>query len=230
MKAIGIGVLALGIALAAAAGARLSPAVEEQVTRAGAAKLRSEEPEPSAAIAPEARLAEWASRSGLLFGVGLALIIVGAAIGRRAVRLEALEEPAARAGEAEARAPLDLGVAVSTLARDVASLAEDLKRVGSPTSTDYERFKSEIHRLELEGFEPIVDARGRVQARYGLVGFAELFGPISSAERRLARAWSALVDQHWIEARDSAARAAGDLAQAEKIVQGLVETGRGAKA
>jgi hypothetical protein len=40
---------------------------------------------------------------------------------------------------------------------------------------------------------------------------AALFSPLSAAERKLNRAWAALVDRHWVEALASIAAAGADL-------------------
>jgi len=56
-----------------------------------------------------------------------------------------------------------------------------------------------------------------------MAGFAEIFGPLSSAERKVNRAWSALVDRHWPETQDSLDGAASDLTEAHRVLQATVE-------
>ncbi len=318
MKILGIIVLSVGVAIAASAGARLTPKLEEQVTLGGAAQFRSadtqkafeaycearkeagldpadgcpdeaaqepaaapdpddgeggEEPapptfedlvaaeraklealraseedltgdvlakreawlgafetgiEPSAAAAvaetpgPGARLGAWASESGPLFGVGLVLIVAGAFVGRVAVKREATREQPESGGKDAG--PKDFGAVLDELEAGVRRIAEEARALESPKREDYERVKAEIEAVQLDGFEPLVAARQRVQVKYGMAGFAEIFGPLSSAERKVNRAWSALVDQHWPETQDSLEAAAGELAETHRVLQSLVES------
>ncbi|MBX3270915.1 MAG: hypothetical protein KF729_11685 [Sandaracinaceae bacterium] len=163
-------------------------------------------------VAPEARLTSWLAESGLLFALGLALVVVGAVLGRVAARREAHAAPARPAGEAPAAR--DLGALLDDLHALVAALAEEAARASAPSDADFDALKDRIHEVVLEKVEPIVDAAPRVQAKYGLARFADVFGPLSSGERYLNRAWSALVDRHWEEATRSLARAAADLEHA----------------
>ncbi len=103
----------------------------------------------------------------------------------------------------------------------MAALADEMEATAEPSRADMERTKDAVHELAVARFEAIVAARTRVQARYGMAGFAELYGPFSSAERYVNRAWSALVDQHWPEAKASVARAAEDLARTKSVLDTL---------
>jgi hypothetical protein len=165
---------------------------------------------------PQARLAQWFGESGALFLCGLFLVVVGAVIGRVAVRREATGGGDGRtAGEAQ-----DFGALLAELRDLVIELAEGMDEEDQPER--HERLKDELHRLTLDKFEPLVDARARVQAKYGMAGFADIFGPLSSAERHVNRAWSALVDDHWPEARASVLRAADDLRAAHDQLTSLM--------
>ena len=182
------------------------------------------EPSAAAAVArtprPEERLAAWAESSGLMFALGLLLIVVGAVIGRVAVKREASREPAAAEGATgkDAKDARDFGKVLDRLRDEVRGLAEQARGIVEPQRADYDRVKNEIDRLEAEHIEPLVAARARVQVKHGMAGFAEIFGPLSSAERKLHRAWSASVDRHWPETQASLDAAAADLVEAHDVL------------
>ncbi len=166
---------------------------------------------------PGARASAWASSHGGLFGLGLVLVIGGALAFRVAARREALTEPTG----ADGAQAMDFGQLLAELHASVESLSTRMDGPDAPTRADQDRLKDDIQELQMGPFEQLVSARAKVQARYGMAGFAEIFGPVSSAERYLGRAWSALVDQHWEEARASVERAASDLDQARGVLAGL---------
>lgn len=183
--------------------------------------------EPSAAAAtaetpgPEERLSAWGSQSGAMFGLGLALIVIGAFIGRVAVKREAMAEPAAGTKDAPAK---DFGKVLDELQATVRKLADEANGIAEPKREDFDRIKGEIEQVQLEAFEPLIAARTRVQVKHGMAGFAEIFGPLSSAERKVNRAWSAVVDKHWPEAQASLQNAAVDLEESHRILDGLTST------
>lgn len=180
--------------------------------------------EPAAAVAtaetpgPGMRLSTWAAQSGPMFGLGLLLIVVGAVMGRVAVRREASEDPTAAPRAQPAK---DFGETLDGLTRTIRALADEVSAIDAPEPADYLRVKSEIHDAQLEAFEPLVDARARVQFKYGMAGFADIFGPLSSAERKVNRAWSAVVDGHWPETQDSLKAAATDLEETHQVLTRL---------
>lgn len=180
--------------------------------------------EPSAALAvaettgPGARLEAWVEQSGAMFGLGLVLIVIGAFVGRRAVKLEATaEEPTSATGTA----PKDFGHVLTELEGKLRTLADEARSNEAPPTVEVQRIKNEIEALQIEGFELLVAARQRVQVKYGMAAFAEIFSPLSSAERKLNRAWSALVDHHWPETQESLAGSATDLTEAHRVLEGL---------
>lgn len=162
---------------------------------------------------PGKRVSQWFSQSGIPFLGGLLLVFIGAVIGRKAVKAEAT---GTKKGSTQA---LDLGKVLGDLAAEMKTLSDGMGE--TPNAGQMDEIKARLEALQFEAFEPIVETRGRVQARYGIASYAELYGPFSSAERRANRAWSALVDQHWPEARDSLRIAAEQLAEAEVILQRL---------
>lgn len=167
-------------------------------------------------ITPERRLEEWFSESGPLFLLGILLVVVGAVLGRVAVKREASAADSEKS-ETDAR---DLAELLEELRGAVAGLAEEAAGIEEPKAADFTRLKDEIHEIQLEKFEPIVGSAPRVQARYGMGAFAEVFGPLSSAERYLNRSWAALVDEHWPEAEHSLSRSAKDLQESLTILEG----------
>ena len=285
MKYVGLLILAVGIGLAASYGARVTPAVQEQLTLEGAAQFRSAEadaafaaycearaeagletadgcpdeasPGPTtetlppavldardawiaaadvaagaAAAAseartpgPEERLEAWANESGAFFALGLVLIVAGALIGRAAVKREAAREPGpAEGGKGEAKEARDFGKVLDRLRDEVRALADEAKGITAPQRADYDRVKTEVDRLEAEHIEPLVASRARVQLKHGMAGFAEIFGPLSSAERKLHRAWSASVDHHWPETLASLEAAATDLVEAHDVLSRITSS------
>lgn len=167
---------------------------------------------------PGLRLSQWFSQSGFPFLGGLLLVLVGAIIGRKAVKAEATGTGKKKGPEA-----VDFGALLKSLNAEVSALADGMDEV--PTAGQLDQIKSRIEALQFEAFEPIVEARGRIQARFGIADYAELFSPFSSAERRINRSWSALVDGHWPEARDSMRIAAAHLAEAETVLDRLLAKG-----
>ena len=61
----------------------------------------------------------------------------------------------------------------------------------------------------------------RVQALHGIEGMAALFSPLSAGERKMNRAWAALVDRHWPEALSSVGGAVVDLEETQAALKGL---------
>ncbi|MGK0361112.1 MAG: hypothetical protein ACI9U2_003430 [Bradymonadia bacterium] len=167
---------------------------------------------------PGERVSAWFNQSGIPFLGGLLLVVIGAIIGRKAVRAEATSDTGKKGAPA-----VDFAALLTQLAADLQAISDamgPLPEAGQPDAV-----KTRIEALQFEAFEPIVEARGRIQARFGIASYAELFSPFSSAERRVNRSWSALVDNHWPEARDSMRIAALQMAETEVILQRLISAG-----
>lgn len=167
---------------------------------------------------PGERVTAWFSQSGVPFIGGLLLVLIGAIIGRKAVKAEATSDTGKKGAPAT-----DFGALLTTLAADLKAISESMGP--TPRAGQAEEVKARIEALQFEAFEPIVEARGRIQARFGIADYAELFSPFSSAERRVNRSWSALVDNHWPEARDSMGIAAAHMAETEVILARLMGKG-----
>jgi hypothetical protein len=166
--------------------------------------------------APGVRLKAWFSESGMPFLAGLFLVILGAIMGRKAMKADAMSGPK------KGQAPVDFGQLLGTLRADVDALVVQMDGVEAPGAADKEAIKVAVEALQLEKFAPLVEARVKLQVRYGLGGYAEVFGPFSGGERRVNRVWSALVDNHWPEAHSSIRVAAEQLKQADEAMQALI--------
>lgn len=177
--------------------------------------------EPSAQAAvllptpPGTRVSAWFAESGVFFLIGLALVLAGAIMARKAVKAEALSDKPKSGGAG----PVDFGVLLGELRVAARGLADEMT---GADGGDRAGAKAAIEAMQHEQFAPLVEARGKLQARYGLAGYAEVFGPFSGAERRINRAWSALVDEHWPEARDSVLQAAEALDEAVAALERVV--------
>lgn len=170
---------------------------------------------------PGQRFSDWFGESGGPFGLGMILLIVGAVMARTESRKVALGQvPKQYKGAREAEA-IDFGALLLDLHTDVEAAARHAESQEDPGEDDYKELRYLVRNLQFDKVEPLVESRGRVEARYGVAGFAAIFGPFSAGERQLNRAWSALVDQHMPEAADSLARSSrsfqGALAQIERL-------------
>lgn len=152
-------------------------------------------------VSPSTRVSEWFSVGGLFFLLGIALIVGGSIVARQAAREKASAAPEQAAGDT--RPPKDFRELLGDLEAATAKLAADATAETSPQAARYESLRLEIEALQFDMVEPLIDARGRLQVRYGMAVFAAVFSPLSGGERNLNRAWSALVDEHWPEAVNS---------------------------
>lgn len=174
------------------------------------------------AMAPPAagaRLGAWFKLSGMPFLLGLIFVVAGSLISRKALKDEMESGADSKGGGG---GPVDFGQKLSALAADVKALAEEMaSQGGAAEQAEMDSVRERIETFQLEGFEPLIEARVQVQARHGLAGFAAVFGPLSSAERFVNRAWSALVDDHWPEASASVTNAARELDAAHGEIEKL---------
>lgn len=148
---------------------------------------------------PGARLSGWASHAGPGFGLGLLLVVLGAWVCRVAIR----EEMVAPEQDTQA-GPVDFGDLLQSVCGQVAALYEEMAALEAPTTADLETLKTKLEDIQKGDMARLCESGPRVQQRYGQAGFAEIFSPLSAAERKLNRMWATLVDQHWPEALQSA--------------------------
>jgi len=168
--------------------------------------------------APSKRLSDWFSLAGLGFLMGIILIIVGGLLTRRAIKTELAIE-----STAEGEKPMDFGEAIANLRDEIAAMAEEMKPhlEDWPDEDHFEKVKRKLEDLHSEALEPLLQTGPRMQALYGMAGFAAVFGPLSGAERLMNRAWSALVDRHWTEATNSLSIAAENLKNTHDEIERL---------
>lgn len=197
---LGMVLLVVGLGLAAASGARNGES--HQAWRAElAAGQEATVPEP------RTRLSEWFAAGGVGWLAGVALILAGATLARRA-HAEAFAGPD-RDGDG---GTADFAGVVATLQAEVAALRPVVEVL--PMDDAATEPRATLDRLRLEVIDPLVDARGALIAQHGIGPFAEYFSPFSGAERQLNRAWSALTDGHVPTAAEALADAEASLAQA----------------
>jgi hypothetical protein len=169
---------------------------------------------------PGARLSAWAMSNGLFFSVGLVLIVIGGLLTRKIDREAATSS---KPGESsDSAGPVDFGALLKQLQTEATSLHAELSANEDPSPEDFEQAQQKIESLQFERVERLVDNRIGLQVRYGVGGFAQVFGPMSAGERNLNRTWSALVDQHWPEAMASLQNATVQLDEACRQMEAVV--------
>jgi hypothetical protein len=210
-------------AAAAQAAEAEAEALTAQAAAAQAAAAQAKAVVNAAFVQPKDRLSQWLSAFGALFGVGMALVITGAVLARRAVRAEADQAPATGAEAKAIQVPADLGDMLRGLAARLSELLAAHPAADHLPTDDAQAILRAVESLQSDYLELMTAApvRARVQLRYGVEGLAALFSPLSAAERRINRAWSALVDRHWPEARASLSEAQAQAAAAAEALQGL---------
>jgi len=154
---------------------------------------------PIQAATQSERISQWLSQSGLLFFIGLALIVAASVMMRRAA--------AARAqgtGEQVAGDPAELLAALQAGAASVlAGLQSDTPQT--------QALCDQIDALRDGPIQGLVECKEAMVARHGMLAFAEFISVVSAGERNLNRAWSTLVDGYPAEALKAAERAQGAL-------------------
>ena len=167
---------------------------------------------------PGRRFSDWLQQAGGPFALGIILLIVGALLARKEARAAALGGSEKVYKGARNKAAVDFGQLLQELNDDLKGANERVAEVSEPSEDDFEQLRYLIKNLQYDKFEPLIESRVRVEARFGVAGFAAIFGPLSAGERQLNRAWSALVDRHWPEAKDSLSRSARSLQSAHEQV------------
>jgi len=163
---------------------------------------------------PAERLRGWVSAGGLGFGVGWLLIMAGGWICRGAA-----STPVNRGDDGEVA--VDFGCLLDDVHGAIAALAEEMAAHPQPTTDDADACKGRLQAIQCDALARLCGSGRRIQAQYGLEGMAALFSPLSASERKLNRAWAALVDRHWPEALASVRAAADDLADTRDVLKVL---------
>jgi len=155
---------------------------------------------------PGPRLSGWGGLVGGPFGLGLLLVIAGSVLCRQAIRDELVG-----GGDGSEDGPVDFGVLLEDVLGRARSLQQEMVALEAPTEADLDAIKAKLEDLQKGDLARLCTSGPKVQQRYGMTGFAEIFSPLSAGERKLNRLWATLVDRHWPEA----------LASAEAAVRGL---------
>ena len=170
------------------------------------------------------RFTRWFGENGPGFLVGLLLIIIGALTSRHAIRQEVLS---GQGSENEGGGAVDFGEMLQEVRLSVAAHAEEMKTIHEATPADHQRIVDFIDHTKLKKIELMVEARMLLEVKYGVAGYASVFGPFSRAERYLNRSWAALVDAHWPEAQASMQTASGAFADAKDALDALISSANG---
>ena len=155
---------------------------------------------------PSARLNGWFDSGGLGFTIGLILVIVGAWISRKAQAGSSDSD-----SDSNDEGTMDFGELLDRVSRVVDGLHTEMTSTAQPRVSNIENLKSRLEEIQKDELARLCASGPRAQNRYGIEGMAALFSPLSAAERKLNRAWAALVDRHWVEALASIAAAGADL-------------------
>ena len=97
-----------------------------------------------------------------------------------------------------------------------------MEALTQPSVADLDGFKVRLEGVQKDALARLCASGPQTQARYGVEGMALLFSPLSSAERKLNRAWAAMVDRHWPEAVASVRGASLELDAARQALASLV--------
>jgi hypothetical protein len=159
---------------------------------------------------PGARLSGWADVGGIGFGLGLLLLVVGAWMARQ---MRGVPEP-----EETEDGLVDFGALLGQVVEAVTVLHTEMAALAAPTVGDLEGFKRRLEETQKDALARLCASGPRISARHGLEGMAMVFSPLSAGERKLNRAWAAMVDRHWPEALLSVAGAQVNL---EETVRAL---------
>ena len=163
---------------------------------------------------PVPRLSGWFSRAGVGFIVGFLLLVLGAWLSRRAAVAQV---------DSDASGPQveDFGVLLDRVRTAVGALSAAMAACAAPTTSDVERFKAELEDIQKGDLARLCASGPRAVARHGVEGMARLFSPLSGSERKLNRAWAAMVDKHWPEAMSSVSGALAELEETAAALETL---------
>ena len=165
---------------------------------------------------PGQRLTGWLNEAGLGFGIGLVLLVAGAWICRKSHAVGAAVDGSKDDGL------MDFGDLLESVSGSITAIAGDMEALTQPSVADLDGFKVRLEGVQKDALARLCASGPQTQARYGVEGMALLFSPLSSAERKLNRAWAAMVDRHWPEAVASVRGASLELDAARQALGSLV--------
>jgi hypothetical protein len=150
--------------------------------------------EDAEVVVPGTRVSQWFSANGGLFLLGLAFVLGGSVISRRALKAELSGD------EGEEEGAVDFGELLGRIVTEAQGIQAQMTSLDAPTIDDLDAIQVRLERLQKEDLARLVGAGPRLQMKLGIGPFASVFSPLAGGERRLNRVWSTLVDRHWPEA------------------------------
>ena len=167
-------------------------------------------PPPDGDTGSMAKLNAWADAAAMPFGIGVVLMIGGGLVARRS-RRSAAATPAGAGGASKSPASKD----PATLLAEMATLLDGLAYDDLPAQNEA------LHRQLDTLLEDIVPAflehREALVEELGLEQFAAMISHFAGMERNAARAWSALIDDVYVEVPPSLDKAKAGLAAAREV-------------
>ncbi|MEM9070922.1 MAG: hypothetical protein AAGE52_20600 [Myxococcota bacterium] len=159
----------------------------------------------------------WASDAGPLFAVGIALMVLGGVLARRAGKPASTESDTAegpyRGGASDAQVVVDI---LDQMSAQLDGLdASDLPKGAQPLADSLDSLLS-------DRVPNILDRRDMLVEKLGLEAFAEMIGHFATMERGAARAWSAITDEAWDEVGPSLERARRGIRNAREVALSAV--------
>ena len=142
------------------------------------------------------RISAWLTQSGLLFFIGIALIIAAAVLMRR--------QAAAAITNSDSSPQKD----PTELLAELQAGAQEVRAALDSEAFDVSIICARIDALRDGAVQGLVDAKAALIARHGMLAYAQFISAVSAAERNLNRTWSTLVDGYPDEARKAAGLAA----------------------
>jgi len=158
---------------------------------------------PIEAASQSGRISLWLTQSGLLFFIGIALIVLAAVLMRRQAAVLAQSPSQTMAGE-----PSEL---LAALKEGAAEVLEGLRQ----DEPDVQPICDRIDGLRDGPVQALAECKNSMVARHGMLAYAQFISEVSAGERNLNRAWSTLVDGYPAEALAAAERANERLRQLE---------------
>ena len=150
-------------------------------------------------VHPQIRLSAWTQEYIGMFGFGILCILIGS-LGARSVKRKHLTQDNSSSSDHSSQAT-DFGVLLQSIATHIQDLYQTMhSELTQDNDTLNDQWLKDIEQLQKNQMDRIIRVKDRFQIQYGMDAFTAVFGSFSQAERRLNRAWSALVDQHVAEA------------------------------
>lgn len=208
MKQLGFALFLGGVILSSWYAARLVP--DSDVTSGG----------ESSAMSSMERLQAWGDLAGVPFGIGILLMVGGGVMSRRG---RARGAPGGN---------FETGAASAGRSGNILTLLEQIEQAVTQLPTqnvaaDADELHHALDRILEDLIPSFLEQRSHQIDRMGLGDYAEMISVFATAERTLARAWSALTDEAWFEVQPNIDRARESLGEAIRIASRPANSGAG---